>query len=181
MLEMTIVIAACMIALVLLVTFAVLLWRLVSRPNDSADTAQWFANFSMDNYAPMERLLDRSDFKFLEAQPGYRPQIGVRLLKERKKLFLGYLHLLIGDFNRLLRMARTMIVYSSEDRAEFAKVLWRQQVSFYFAVCAVRVRVAIYPMAWTPLDVSKLVQALEGIRNQVIDLGFNPVASGQSA
>ena len=178
---MTIVITACMIALVLLITLAALLWRLVSRTNDLADTAEWFADFSMDSYAPMERLLDRSDFKFLEAQPGYEPQIGARLLKQRKKLFLGYLYALIGDFNRLVGVARSMIVHSSQDRAEFAETLWRQQASFYLAVCAVRVRVAIYPVAWAALDVSKLVQTLEGVRNQVMDLGFNPMASGQSA
>jgi hypothetical protein len=129
----------------------------------------------------MERLLDKSDFAFLSSQPGYQPQIGACLLKERKKLFLGYLRLLIGDFNQLLQIARLMIVYSSEDRAEFAKVLWRQQVTFYCAVCAVRLRVAIYPLAWTPLDVSRLVQALEDIRNQVAQLGFQPMAEGQTA
>ncbi len=178
---MTVVIAACTIALVLIIALAASFRRLVSRSHNEGDTGEWFASFSMDNYAPMERLLDRSDFKFLESQPGYKPQIGARLLKQRKKLFLGYLHLLIGDFNRLLRIARSMIVYSTEDRAEFAKVLWRQQVSFYLAVCAVRVRVAIYPIGWTALDVSKLVQTLESIRSQVIDLGFNPVASSQPA
>jgi hypothetical protein len=102
-------------------------------------------------------------------------------LKERKKLFLGYLRILIGDFNQLLRIARLMIVYSAEDRAEFAQALWRQQVTFYFAVCAVRLRVALYPMGWTSLDVSRLMQALDNMRSQVAQLGFQPMASAQNA
>src|SRR6266849_858010 len=134
-LEMTVLIVAFVVVAFLSAAFGWLFGRLASRSDNRACTAEWFESFAMDSFAPMERLLDQSDFEFLSQQPGYRPQIGARLLKERKKLFLGYLQLLIGDFNQLLRMARLMIVYSTDDRAEFAKVLWRQQVTFYFAVC----------------------------------------------
>ena len=178
---MTIFIAALAVITMLIGTFALLFWKLATRSDNQACTAEWFENFSVDSYALMERLLDRSDFEFLAGQPGYKPEIGVRLLKERKKLFLGYLRTLIADFNRLLRIARLMIVYSTQDRAEFAKILWREQVSFYFAVCAVRVRVALYPIAWTPVQVSNLVRALDQIRNQVAELGFQPISIGQSA
>jgi len=165
----------------LIAAFVLLFRQLASRFDNQASTAEWFESFSVENFAPMERLLDQSDFEFLSQQPGYRPEIGARLLKERKKLFLGYLRLLIGDFNQLLRIARLMIVYSAEDRAEFAKVLWRQQVTFYFAVCAVRLRVALYPMGWTSLDVSRLMQALENMRSQVAQLGFQPMALAENA
>jgi hypothetical protein len=74
-----------------------------------------------------------------------------------------------------------MIVYSAEDRSEFAKVLWRQQTTFYFAVCAVRLRVALYPLGWTSLDVSRLMQALENMRSQVAQLGFQPMALAENA
>jgi hypothetical protein len=165
----------------LIAAFVSLFWRLAARSDNQASTAEWFESFSVESFAPMERLLDQSDFEFLSRQPGYRPEIGARLLKERKKLFLGYLRLLIGDFNQLLRIARLMIVYSTEDRAEFANVLWRQQVTFYVAVCAVRLRVALYPMGWTSLDVSRLMQALESMRSQVAQLGFQPMALAENA
>ena len=169
------------VVVVLIAAFALLFARLASRLDEQASIAEWFEGFSVDSFSPMERLLDRSDFEFLSRQPGYRREIGARLLKERKRLFLGYLRLLIGDFNQLLRISRLMIVHSTEDRAEFAKVLWRQQVSFYVSVCALRVRVALYPLAWTALDVSKLMTALENMRNQVAQLGFQPMAAAQSA
>jgi hypothetical protein len=178
---MTILISAFVVAIFLTAAFTILFARLASRLDEEATTAEWFESFSVDQFAPMERLLDRSDFQFLSQQPGYRPEIGARLLKERKRLFLGYLRLLIGDFNQLLRFARLMMVYSSEDRANLARELWRHQVSFYFAICAVRVRVALYPYGWTSLDVSRLMQALENMREQVTQLGFQPLTAGQSA
>ena len=178
---MTVLIAVVIVVAFLIAAFGLLFRQLASRSDNQASTAEWFENFSLDSFAPMERLLDRSDFEFLSQQPGYHPEIGARLLKERKKLFLGYLRLLIGDFNQLLRIARLMIVYSAEDRSEFAKVLWRQQTTFYFAVCAVRLRVALYPLGWTSLDVSRLMQALENMRSQVAQLGFQPMASAEGA
>lgn len=161
--------------------FALMFIKLASRLDKQADTAEWFESFSADNFAPMERLLDRSDFTFLSRQPGYRPEIGARLLGERKKLFLSYLNNLISDFNQLLRIARLMIVQSPVDRADFARSLWRQQVTFYFTVCTVRVRVALYPLGWTSLDVSKLIQSLENMRSRVTELALPPMASPQSA
>ena len=178
---MTILISAFIGVALLIAVFTVLFARLASRLDKGASSAEWFESFSLDSFSPMERLLDQSDFEFLSRQPGYRPEIGARLLKERKQLFLSYLRILIGDFNQFLRIARLMIVHSTEDRAEFAKVLWRQQVNFYLAVCAVRVRVALYPLCWTSLDVSKLTRALENMRNQVAQLGFQPMPAAQSA
>lgn len=178
---MAILIAAFIVVAFLIVAFTLLFGRLASRLDQQASTAEWFENFSLDSFSPMERLLDQSDFEFLSRQTGYRPEIGARLLKERKRLFLGYLRLLNGDFNQLLRIARLMIVHSTEDRAAFAKVLWRQQVTFYLAICAVRVRVALYPLGWASLDVSKLIRALENMRDQVAQLGFQPMTVAQSA
>jgi hypothetical protein len=168
------------VVLLLTAAFAFMFVKLAVR-QDERYTAQWLENFSMENFEPMERLLDKSDFEFLSQQPGYKPEIGARLLKERKKLFLGYLSTLTGDFNELLRIARLIIVHSSEDRADFAKALWRQQITFYFAVVGVRVRVALYPFGWTSLDVSRLVQALQTMRNQVAELGVQPMAASHFA
>jgi len=50
-----------------------LFWRLASRSDNQASTVEWFESFSLDSFAPMERLLDQSDFEFLAQQPGYRP------------------------------------------------------------------------------------------------------------
>ena len=159
----------------LFAVFLVLFHRLASR-SDAADcTTEWLESFSVESYAPMERLLDEGDFTFLAAQPGYNPQIAHRLRTERRKVFAGYLRLLIADFNRLLGLAKLMVVYSAEDQTEFAKALWRQQLTFYFAVCAVRCRLALYPLGWRPVDVGRLVHSLERMRSRVRSLASEAI------
>lgn len=178
---MSVLIVTLFVVLVLAAVFGLLLWKLASRASDEAGTVEWLQAFSVERYGPMERLLDPSDFQFLKEQGGYRAEIGARLLRDRKRLFLDYLGLLAGDFNQLLRIARVMIVYSADDRSDFARALWRERVAFYMAVCAVRVRVALYPLAWNGLDVSRLVHSLESMRRQVIEMGLPPISINESA
>jgi len=153
--------------LLLVVLFAILFYQLSSRFDAQACNPEWFENFSLEKYAPMERLLNRCDFEYLSAQPGYRAELGDRLLAERRKVFAGYLRLLTRDFNQLLRIAKLMLVYSPDDRPELAKALWRQQVRFYLAVTAVRCKIAVMPLGWASIDVAGLVNAVGGLRDQI--------------
>src|ERR1700678_1608564 len=118
--------------------FAGLFWRLASRFDAQQCTAEWLDRFSVKSYAPMERLLDRNDLAFLASQPGYRPEIGKRLMAERRKIFRAYLRLLVRDFNQLIGIGKLMVVYSNLDQQEFARSLGRQQVKFYARVCALQ-------------------------------------------
>jgi hypothetical protein len=155
------------VAALLLIAFAVLFLRLASRLDAKSLSPLWLEEFSVEDYAPMERLLDRSDFAFLAAQPGYRAKIGQRFRAERRQAFCEYLGLLIRDFNRLHFLAKVILVHAPEDQPEFAHALWRQQMRFYFSVCVVRCKVAVYPWGWTPVDVPQLVHALERLRNEI--------------
>jgi len=147
--------------------FAVLLWKLASRPDIAGSESEWLANFSLQSYAPMERLLDERDFAFLEKQPGYDARIANRLRAERKEVFRVYLGRLVRDFNRLLSISKLMLVYSGEDRTDFAKSLWRQQMTFYFAVSIVRFRLALYPWVLGTWDTRALVQTLAHLQHQL--------------
>ena len=141
--------------------------RLASRLDAEACTAEWLDNFSTADYAPMRRLFDEKDFEFLASQPGYRPEIASQLRAERRRVLAGYLQLLIGDFNQLHTIAKLMLVYSDEDRPDFGKALLWQQITFYYAVTAVRCRLALMPLGWTAPDVRKLIQPIEGMRLQL--------------
>ena len=77
---MTLIIVALIAVAFLIVAFALLFARMASRLDKPASIAEWFQSFSVDDFSPMERLLDRSDFEFLSRQPGYRPEIGIHLL-----------------------------------------------------------------------------------------------------
>jgi hypothetical protein len=88
-------------------------------------------------------------------------------MAERRKIFAAYLGHLVRDFNQLVRIGKLMIVYSTEDRQEFARRLWRQQLRFYAGVCSLRLQLALYPLGWTATDAHRLVAALTAVRDQV--------------
>jgi len=163
--------------ILLLAAFVALFFRLASRFSAEAMEPGWLDRFRVESYAPMERLLDASDFEFLAAQPGYRPEIRKRLLAERRKIFGEYLGLLVQDFNQLNYFAKLMLVHSAQDRPELARGLLGQRIQFYLAVAAVRCKVALYPLGWTAVDVPKLLHALERMREQ-IGAGALPPAEG---
>jgi hypothetical protein len=147
--------------------FAGLFWRLASRFDAQQCTAEWLDRFSVKSYAPMERLLDSNDLAFLASQPGYRPEIGKRLMAERRKIFRAYLRLLVRDFNQLIGIGKLMVVYSNLDQHEFARSLGRQQVQFYARICALQVQLALHPLGWTSVDARGLLDALGDMRSKV--------------
>ena len=163
----------------LIAVFWVLFRALASRPDQSTCSLEWLDSFSLENYAPMQRLLDRGDVEFLSSQPGYRPEIGKRLMAERRKVFRGYLRLLILDFNQLIGLGKLMVVYGAEDHAELARALWRSQISFYCAVFAVQCKLALHPLGWSGVDVNKLVQALETMRDQIQIMAAQRIPAAQ--
>lgn len=158
-------------------SFAGLLWKLASRFDAAQCTAEWLDSFFPESYAPMERLLDKGDLEFLASQRGYRPEIAKRLMAERRKIFVAYLVRLRRDFNQLVGIGKLMIVYSTQDRQEFARDLWRQQVRFYMGICSVRIQLALYPLQWTQPDAHRLLEALTAMRQQVQTLASPSQAS----
>jgi hypothetical protein len=150
--------------------FYQLFHRLTSRLEAEQFTEEWFENFSTSDYEPMQRLFNEEDFEFLASQPGYRPEIGRQLRAERREVLAGYLQLLTRDFNQLHATAKWMLVHSVEDRPDFDKGLRRQQITFYYAVTAVRLRLVLMPLGWKAPDVRKLIQPIESMRLHVQDM-----------
>ncbi len=153
--------------LLLAVCFFGLFLRLASRFDAQQCTAEWLDGFSLESYAPMERLLETGDLEFLKSQAGYRPAIAKRLMAERREIFAAYLGLLVRDFNQLVRIGKLIIVYSPHDQQQFARRLWRQQLRFYAGFCSLRLQLALYPLGWTTTDAHRLLAALAAMRNQV--------------
>lgn len=158
------------VVVLLLACFAGLFWMLASRFDVQQCTSEWLDTFSLERYAPMERLLQKDDLAFLSAQTGYRPEIGKRLMTERRKIFRAYLRLLVRDFNQLMAIGRLMVVYSAQDQQEFARSLGRQQVRFYGRVCLLQVQLVIYPVAGNALDTGGLLDALGSMQTRVKQL-----------
>jgi hypothetical protein len=167
--------AIAIVAVIFGAAFVVLFRRLASRLDVEQCTAEWLDNFSTSNYAPMLRLFDERDFEFLASQPGYRPEIARQLRAERRDVLTGYLQLLTRDFNQLHAIAKMMLVYSTEDRPDFGKALLSQQITFYYAVTAVRFRLVLMPLGWTAPDVRKLIQPIDDIRLQLQRMALHSV------
>jgi len=165
---MTLIVLAIAVTL-LAAAFGFLIYRLASRLDREIGAAEWLDRFSLESYAPMARLLDPADFAFLEKQPGCRPALVRRLRAERREAFLGYLGLLVRDFNQLLRIGRIILIGSNADRPEFARALWRQQIRFYLAVCFVWCEVALLPWR-VRVDGRNLVAALTRMFGEVREL-----------
>jgi hypothetical protein len=166
---------------VLVVCFVGLFWRLASRVDPQQCTTEWLDRFSLESYAPMERLLEKSDLAFLASQPGYRREIGQRLMSERRKIFRAYLRLLVRDFNQLIGIGKLMVVYSGQDQQEFASSLGRLQVRFYARVCALQLQLALHPLGWTAVNSHEVLDALGTMRTKVRQLTSAAPALGQLA
>ena len=170
---------AIVLTVLTLTAVSILLFRrLASRLVAEDCNPEWLENFSTANYVPMQRLLDQSDFEFLKAQPGYKPEIARQLRAERREILAGYLQLLTSDFNQLLAMAKLMLVYSDEDRPGFGGALFWQQLTFYYAVTTARWRLALTRLGWTLPDLRKLT---EPIANMHLELQRMAVRSLDAA
>src|SRR5271165_3149659 len=138
--------------LVIGASFALLLRTLLLRTEigqqgSNVDLAAWLEVFSLDVYAPLDRLLqDERDFIFLATQPGYHPEIARELRRERRAIAREYLHSLTSDFRRLVQIAKLMTLYASDDRSSQAISIWRIEARFYSSLAMTHLRLAGYPL-----------------------------------
>jgi hypothetical protein len=120
--------------------------------------------FTLESYEPMARLLSEEDFVFLAAQPGYRPEMGAKLRRDRMRIFRLYLRELAQDFRRLHREARAMVAESQAEYADMVGLLLRQQFTFWLTMTAVELRLVAWPVKHSTVDVRGLLQSMEAMR-----------------
>jgi hypothetical protein len=138
-------------------------------------TTDWLNELSIDRYRPMQRLLQEADFRFLCVQQGYTPQMARKLRKERVHAFRGYLHMLQADFDRVAAALRLILAHSSYDRPELASLLFQRRMLFAVTLMSVQVRIVLFRLGVSGVDVSGLIHLFEGMR---VDLrNLVPVAA----
>lgn len=123
--------------------------------------------FSLERYEPMMRLLNQDDLDYLKSQPGYRPETGARLLRQRRRIFRLYLASLAADFRALHAEARQIAANSDAQHADFIRSLFRQELTFWFAIAAIDFRLMTGRLAFINADVRGLIQVLEAMRAQL--------------
>jgi uncharacterized membrane protein len=159
----------------LLVALAAMLFRSYrSEPSGGVNSEGLDSDqFSLAGYEPMGKLLAEEDFLFLAAQPGYRPEIGANLRRERRRIFRLYLRELSRDFHRLHAEARRMVAASAADQSELVALLLRQQLAFWRGMAAIEVRLALGRLS--AVDARGLIQSIEAMRVALARLSV-PVA-----
>lgn len=114
-------------------------------------------------YRPMLRLLSNDDLNFAARNPQLRAKIAAR----RRELFRGYVRCLTKDYGRLLASVRRLMVESGVDRPDLAKALAKNRFVFALALCRIEVHLRLHALGLSNVDVSGLVEALDGLRATV--------------
>lgn len=144
---------------------AALLW-MRSRARHAADREDLDEAFlfSPERYRPMGALLSGEDEDVLASLPGYRPEIGVRFRRDRRRIFRMYLRDLRRDFHLLHAQARGLAAHAGADSSALIGMLVRQQVTFWWANAMLESRVALHAFGASPVDVRALVDSVERMR-----------------
>jgi len=116
-----------------------------------------------ERYRPMLRLLSDADLKFAARNPALRAKIASR----RRELFRGYVRCLTKDYGRLLGSIRRLMVESGVDRPDLAKALAKNRFVFAMALCRIELHLRLHALGLSNVDVSGLVEALDGLRATV--------------
>jgi hypothetical protein len=116
-----------------------------------------------ERYRPMLRLLAADDFKFMARNPALRSKLADR----RRELFRGYIRCLTKDYARLLGSIRRLMVESGVDRPDLAKALAKNRLVFALALCRIELHLRLHALGLSNVDVSGLVEALDGLRATV--------------
>ena len=115
--------------------------------------------FSFARYEPMARLLSDEDFLFLKAQPGFRPEMGRKFRRERRRIFRLYLHELARDFHRLHAQARVAVSTLAAEHSALVGVLFRGQLRFWYEMAAIEMQLTL-SWAGVSVDARALVEAI---------------------
>lgn len=115
----------------------------------------------LGRYRVLERLLDPAEFDHLASQPGYTPQLGRHLRRERRRLFRCYLVSLRRDYTWLESLAWSAVAGSAEDESGTVTAIMRQRALFERRLFAVRCGLALDAIGIHRLDVRPLLQSLD--------------------
>jgi hypothetical protein len=155
---------AALMAATLVCVLALVFQRLLSPSRYELVSTEWLSRFSVARYRPLERLLSEDDYRFLARQKGYHPRIGLRLRRQRVRVFRGYLKCIGSDFRRLEAAVNFWMVHSPVDRPDLAKSLLRKRFLFSWAVMKAKWRLLLYGFGLSTADTQDLIGSLDDMR-----------------
>jgi hypothetical protein len=155
-------------------------WRLTRSSRSDVHRIELFLSGEAiaDHYRPLGRLLHKTDWKYLSAQPGMS-QARIRQFRaQRRKLFRQYLSSLISDFGSLCFLVRVLMVQSAVDRPDLHNSLSRIQTTFYKNVVMVHCQLLIHAVGISSVNIEagELTRAVEALIAQarMLQLSASP-------
>lgn len=152
------------------------MWR-GSRESAEGPAADFGADFSMERYQVMERLLSSRDLEFLASQPGYRPEMAANWKRQSMQVFRKYLEELTRDFHSLHAQARRMVAASHAESPELAAMLVRQNVAFFRARLLLEGRLLLFRLGASNVDVAPIVELVKSMQVDLSQLIPEPDAA----
>ena len=151
------------------VALAALIWRFVfSSDTRTPDISfEWISSLSADRYAPMMRLTDEADFRFLRLQPGFTQEMEDRLRDHRYHMLMAYLHSLRSDFDGLATALKYVLANADHDQANLASALVRAQVSFSWSFVLASVRAYAWRKGFCKVDLRELLSVFDAVRDEL--------------
>jgi hypothetical protein len=139
------------------------LTRLMRASQPSEFTADWFENFQVAVYAPMQGLLAQDDFLFLSRQPGFDPLLVKKLRRDRLRIFREYMNRLIVDYNRLHTLAYFVISQSTEDQSVLFTHLLSMRFRFWLATVQVEFRYALCYFGANSISLAEILTQVDSL------------------
>jgi hypothetical protein len=146
-------------------------FRLFRYRSTTGGESQSLAEFSVARYEPMARLLSNDDLVFLKSQPGFRPEIGRKFSRERRRIFRLYLQELAQDFHRLHAHARSLVATLPADHSPLVGMLIRQHVRFWYEMTAIEMQLTLRRRVAGSVHAKGLLDALAAMHSEVSRLG----------
>lgn len=165
-----------LVAVVLLAAFAVVLRALVGPRRVDPTSPSAPPEVRVERYRPMVRLLSPEDLVFLKSQVGYTPELGQKLMQERRRLMRAYLRALTTDFGAIYAAATELLLSAPVDQPELAAALTHQRFAFSKGMALAHFNLCLNQFGVGEVNVSALVDSLS-----VVDRQFNTLADAAVA
>jgi len=137
---------------------------MLTAETETADTLERVLHLSAERYTPMLRLTDEADFRFLAAQPGFRPEMAARLRNHRYRLLQAYLRSLRSDFESVATALKYVLANANCDRPHLASLLLRSQAAFQWSFLLASTRAWAWHKGLGNVDPRKLLNAFDALQ-----------------
>jgi hypothetical protein len=155
-------------------------WRLTRSSHSDVHRIELFLSGEpiADHYRPLGRLLAKTDWQYLAAQPGMTQSRIRQFRAQRRKLFRQYLSGLVSDFGSLCFLVRALMVQSAVDRPDLHQSLSQIRTAFYKAVVMIHFHLLIHAAGFSnvTIEAGELTRALEALSAQarMLQLSASP-------